>query len=424
MRPAITVTAILCLAVVFIPLNKRDSAEAAQQMAAIYRSSTGPDEWRRYAWKQFEAFVETKDVRDASNVVGDVWGTWDQWKSKQCIYDPKSAGCSSGKTMDFPTLIDSSLEIPVQEILFEQKGLNNTLQRAVTGTRNSPDDECKRPNSRCASVLFNRIASGYILRNSLETGDTLKTYLPQGNQANEAGTSIQGLPVGSIVIKADWAPVPHDSPQAKLLKRTPDDPKAAGIDTVYFDIDLQNTRSCARRAYAPAQPGGDQRDPIPLGCFIHIPADLGDSGQAANGIRPQNTLGDVRILLGLHVARKEKIGWIWSTFWWVNDVEFDSARPANQSQLWAHYKTNATTTISGSDGTRIRCFNPYIEVTQHGYFAASNCVQCHSLAAYPSKDVGGATYGAPSLKGDPRLPSNFYNGTVRTDYLWSLADHF
>jgi hypothetical protein len=180
---------------------------------------------------------------------------------------------------------------------------------------------------------------------------------------------------------------------------------------------------------------------IPLDCFYHsakltkddlkeIPVGL--VHLVSSGYW---TEGSYLVLLGLHVTTKEIEDWVWATFWWNNKGNSDwhaNGRPRNLGLTWNHYLMDTTlsgmTPVEQDGGPRI-CFNPFLETgatIRHGII--SNCLQCHSKAAFgPVSEETAYKLGVLGrdgqrlASGDPPMPGYFDN-MVSTDFLWSVAE--
>jgi hypothetical protein len=85
-----------------------------------------------------------------------------------------------------------------------------------------------------------------------------------------------------------------------------------------------------------------------------------------------------------------------------------------------------TTPIEQADSGPKVCFNPYLESFPNGFI--SNCMRCHRGTAFsePSKEAAGMDMGILARDGKT-LASNkptdvdYFNGSLGTDFLWSLS---
>jgi hypothetical protein len=137
--------------------------------------------------------------------------------------------------------------------------------------------------------------------------------------------------------------------------------------------------------------------------------------------------GDRLALVGIHVLAMEIKSGVWGTFWWHDQPgrgPFAADRPVGIAGAWRNYLMDVafdTTLPLGPDGAAKRCFNPWFEAKfpdgGHGNGLKSNCVNCHSRAAYPRTDFLPILSGPPDLQNDPA----FSAGRLRTAQLWSVA---
>jgi hypothetical protein len=130
--------------------------------------------------------------------------------------------------------------------------------------------------------------------------------------------------------------------------------------------------------------------------------------------------GDQVILIAMHITTKEVPDWVWATFWWrgldrTNGGEWyndNAQRPDNLKGFWTNYSMNTTLSLYNRDqSTETRdsaMFNPYIEGASEG--TDSNCLRCHNQARIAE---------SPQFRRELEL--EFLEGTLRTDFLWSLA---
>lgn len=204
---------------------------------------------------------------------------------------------------------------------------------------------------------------------------------------------------------------------------------------------------------------------VPLSAFYHIKVtaadsanltafgsengdDLGfnaDTSQAAvvAAARP----GNYGLMMAMHLTGKEIPNWTWQSFWWSptpND-SLGTDRPSSIPSPWNNYVMTTTYSMLTTSGQPNIGFNPYLETSLAGVTETkvawtgviSNCMSCHRRAAvgYAFDTIGDtivaqvANYGpaANVLPGDslifniPIPPVPGVHGTVKTDFLWSVA---
>jgi hypothetical protein len=188
---------------------------------------------------------------------------------------------------------------------------------------------------------------------------------------------------------------------------------------------------------------GDYADnvAIPLDCFYHSgPLTKDDLKIIPKGLVHLVSAGawaegNYLVLLGMHLTTKEIGDWVWATFWWDNQAGSDwhaNGRPKTLGSPWNHYLMD--TTLSGTtpveqDGGPKICFNPFLETDSkipHGII--SNCLQCHSKAAFGTVSERMAYKlgvvgrdGQRLASGDHPMPE-YFDSMVSTDFLWSIAE--
>lgn len=187
---------------------------------------------------------------------------------------------------------------------------------------------------------------------------------------------------------------------------------------------------------------------ISVNCFFHYPVDttdgaiwsmltddlhrvvLADSG--AGSVQSRNAF---LILVGAHVMRFDENHklWQWMTFYWTPKV--DATTPSSWKNPWKHY--HMETTAVAQEGIRLiqePIANPYLEGHNDTNGMSTNCLSCHSLAAYSL--AGGKSGQAKALVDNTSCdPTNdtpcylatentanprYYDDAVLTHFLWSI----
>jgi hypothetical protein len=197
-----------------------------------------------------------------------------------------------------------------------------------------------------------------------------------------------------------------------------------------------------------------------LGRFVHFTLSAteaaagGPSSAAANESVGQP--GDVVVLIAMHITTRESPEWTWETYWWTptpdepaapSSAAFAAARPAQLSSAARNYagctalsmlRPPPPSTGGSNVGESVYCFNPWLEakfgpkdlpdsqaVTWNGVSVTndvgvqSNCMSCHAQANYSPPGSKG-----PDYTGDRYVDrsSAEFNGTLLTDFLWSIPD--
>jgi len=135
--------------------------------------------------------------------------------------------------------------------------------------------------------------------------------------------------------------------------------------------------------------------------------------------------GDYVVFIGTHLTTKEINDWVWATFWWhdhPNDGPYAADRTTNVQSVWRNYLMEASydeLTPQEADGSPHITFNPWLEAHFRDG-VVSNCMNCHHRAGYRNGDSINflpVKRGMPDVQNDPA----YNNGTLRTDFLWSVA---
>ena len=157
--------------------------------------------------------------------------------------------------------------------------------------------------------------------------------------------------------------------------------------------------------------------------------------------------GDYLALTAMHVTTKEIPDWTFQTFWWTpfpHRAPFGSDRPSIVRAPFDNYDMcnaySVETPVTASGGPHI-CFNPYLEAdlgptktyVMDGKTmrpdpmagTRSNCMACHSRAAWPPKmdppyTAGTSDMGAVANPGYVSRDASYYQGITTTDFLWSI----
>jgi hypothetical protein len=150
---------------------------------------------------------------------------------------------------------------------------------------------------------------------------------------------------------------------------------------------------------------------------------------------PTVEVGDVMILVGMHLITKEVDSWTWNTYWWADEKHRQSPgyghdRPQGLAAPWNNYVMAATIEGGGKqrqDGKAENAvFNPYQEsqLSNPGHAnpqwggLGSNCLSCHARAAFPFDEV---KYPKNLVTLGETDPNQFAN-RIQTGFLWSVAD--
>jgi hypothetical protein len=390
---------------------------------------------RAHAWDLFAGLTRGKDP---------IWNTW----YTKC--DLGLLGCNGlpAAVPGSPNQLLDSFETPVQ---FLEQFLNTGALRpqgqsiqAFDGERKSIlrkflEDQTEHP--QFAAVLFNQDAEAHIIKDCLhqlpaKIGDV--TFDPCPPKLETPG-KIEDFGAGSVLIKTTWEYVPKE-----------------GGPLFTYDSCLWNRISDAncKQTYAPSfQVDRDSEtvrcrlrgNRVPLSCFYYIRLSQPEADWAnryftravlATGASVTIKEGDYLVLMGVHVTTKETPDWVWATFWWdVNEATDPKAagRPPSIRGKWRHFLMDTTlsaTTPKETDAGPKICFNPYLELRLRNG-GISNCLQCHSKAAYvPTSAKADMADGynegilardGLKLASEGYPDASYFSGRVSTDFLWTIS---
>lgn len=158
-------------------------------------------------------------------------------------------------------------------------------------------------------------------------------------------------------------------------------------------------------------------------------------------------IGDYLVLTAMHVTTKEIPNWTFQTFWWTpfpHAKPFGADRPPVVAAPFDNYDMcnaySVETPVTASGGPHV-CFNPYLEADlgptkpyeMNGKRmpadpmagTRSNCMACHSRAAWPAKmdpPYVARTSNMGGVANPGYVPRNnsYYQGITTTDFLWSI----
>jgi len=150
------------------------------------------------------------------------------------------------------------------------------------------------------------------------------------------------------------------------------------------------------------------------------------------GISPDDLeVGDLALLVGMHITSVEWSKWTWQTVWW-SPLEPGKGKPGIVSP-WLNYDMALAYYYDKADGSPHIAFNPHLEPpitgpifqnpTQFG--AHSNCMSCHHAAAFPTvnKDPNPANMllGSYIATGPISGTEQFFKDRTKTHFMWGLV---
>ena len=161
-------------------------------------------------------------------------------------------------------------------------------------------------------------------------------------------------------------------------------------------------------------------------------------------------VGNVALLVAMHVTGKEIVNWTWQSFWWSpapNDsLGFD--RPRTIRSPWNNYQMTTAYWMTsppsaGARGVPRIAYNPYLETSLSGtvdtvggssamwYGPTTNCMSCHRMASWKNTVIVSNGDSVNSFTGPQfaYVPASYVDagnatllgGLTKTDFLWSVA---
>lgn len=166
--------------------------------------------------------------------------------------------------------------------------------------------------------------------------------------------------------------------------------------------------------------------------------DLGENNQGDPGsVAAMVKVGNIAVLVAMHMTTKEIDNWTWQTFWWANspdDPFYGADRPDSIPAPWSNYNMQTAYFMvvppDSETGEPYTAFNPYLETNLTGtvsldparsvYWTGvdTNCMSCHRMAAWSQNAPNSPAY-RPGGQIDPGDPA--FEGYTKLDFLWSLT---
>jgi hypothetical protein len=298
------------------------------------------------------------------------------------------------------------------------------------------------------SVFFNRIAYRHIRTKELYASATTKKL-----QIVENRRDIPEFPSGSRVVKTFWRPVPDGGSVNVGVWKWNLVPTTAvwwyetkwSHQPVCVEVNPSSDSHCLKASDYFYTTKTTQKNGPGFSCIVANP-DL-----SCPALPPGQTL----ILIGVHLASKEKPDWFWATFWWQGVHRQDGSSPQTASWtcdnaqrppelatgVWSNYSMDVRTSfedpkpqvdakdiancgsppIIGRNEQLQATYNPFVEgVKLKG--RKSSCIDCHSRAdtnINPDVSIPQECPPPGPLQDKPTLEQ--FEGHIRTDYLWSIT---
>ncbi len=405
---------------------------------------------------------------DTSSIAQHTWGIWsgltsktdqvyggdtlllfETWMGAHEIREILESDGNDISTYPYRKTSRTPLSIPTQ--LSHGVPLEN--DRGSESLSNSVD----RKFQRLVTVCYSPPSAEFAINNRIFDPKVLLEYKPENGEIG----AMPSFPSNSINIKPTYFTVANKGTDPIVLPIWPGPPdtiaKITGWDTFwqYVFIDPTNSQPANKipvLADSMDATGETQkRATVNLNDFIYFYADSAmanqfNNEQGSDSISP----GDLAILVGMHVTTKEIQNWTWQTFFWAPDPQnppfpsssFTAGHRLPKTQLSSaaqHYAAVPVYNmvwpnqpINGGTNTGVSPligYNPYLEAELNKftvydslnpkfiYGVRSNCMSCHSLAAYKFEGQSDFRY-----SGDQYISRNssLFNGYVQLDFAWSV----
>jgi len=381
---------------------------------------------RNHAWGLFAGLVQPSEAHHPESAA--IWETWYSRSETMA-----ANGCEQlqqhhrkQRELELPLEIISGFDIDKEGP--EHTTALNKAQQFFSGPG----------GSLRSNVLFNAAACHHIQQLALYDPAKLEKQKNDLDLANAPAQErdITPFPDRSIIVKAFWLRIDQSGKSIPTPKRSFADQQACVAANNCPTTSVKPAKA-NEPCNLPAAPG----TPVLTSCFYNVPVTKENRDQITFSMTAD--VGDVLVLVGLHVITKEMSDWVWSTFWWSpnpSDPTYGSDRWDEQfiHGAWRNYLMDTTLSMetpwekeaepSSFTGTR-SCissdspkakiaFNPYLEGNLPNFGALSNCMNCHKQATFPRMVPEAA--GAPQ-RGYLGPDAACFGQSLRVDYVWSLT---
>jgi hypothetical protein len=376
-------------------------------------------EIRKHAWAIF-AGITASSIGVSASPIFETWYTKSETLSGNGCSHPSTGTVK--RELEFPPEIVAAYA--TKPVLGDRTPLSQAVEFFSSPT-----------TSIASNVLYNSTACDHIQHARLYDSVALKSLIGHFDElhAPPQERDVSPFPKTSIVVKAFWKLIDRSGLTTLEIWNSPKDKTSVQIGVI-----PAHQRPCN----LPRQNDA----PVLSSCFYSVlvtPSNLAEIKK----VRPAE-VGDVLVLIGLHVITKEISDWSWSTFWWNPEETSlsygaDRPKPPLIRGPWRFYLMDATLstetpweshpatgekggeadpcgqTIGDKNGIAKVILNPYLEhVGSMTNAEVSNCMNCHKRATFTPLQ--------PEMRGSPRrgfLASEnvCFSKVVRLDYLWSLA---
>lgn len=374
----------------------------------------GESEGRTYAWERFSELTRKDEP---------AWMNSQLWKNK-CDLGLGPSACKNSDRRQ--QLLDDTPQL-VEQRASQSAARTRFASVFYDATHASPfilhGQPCGNPGEKKADCS----CSGALADKSI-----LECYVKLQQNID--------FPEGSVVLKTMWEVLrrlPRNKVQVSADKNNSNirvvenrdhdlvaDPVEAWTDPI--TVDWSNAK-CQEREYQPTES-------IPLDCFFSQYFDGKDpqvndirTGAAGNAIWHNAVVSGepfYLVLVGVHMAVKDRPDWTWMTFWWTRALNTPpQGKSANIRQR--HFAWDVTQSDALTNGLPQACFNPYLELPQLNG-ARSNCLYCHRRAVFspnPQKAAHVLLGEAALTAAQPGTSEVDLAGGIHTGFLWSVTDH-
>ncbi len=419
-------------------------AEQYELLGAVYTDNLAAQ--RAHAWKLWAALNTTS----RSTAYGQRLPIWQTWYSSTEVF----SGTLSGKLSTSQHLLSCCrFGLPKQDIIEHH------------------DVDKDEPAVTMAFVKFNAPAAQFIIDRGYDRQATLEQLNTQYNRDRTPVTvrQIQPFPRAAVAIKLTFwlirahgiTPVPYWDPAYAPPKNGQTPNHLTWSDCVAVDADSrlpEGTKQLVKcngtlreapvvhlsRFYTYRLV--DPTDVATVALFSkHISMHTDQEHVVTGEFVP--AVGDYLALTAMHVTTKEIPDWTFQTFWWTpfpHAAPFGGDRPKLVHAPFDNYDMcnayNVETPRTTSGGPHI-CFDPYLEadlgptkpyIMDGKHMPAdpmagtrSNCMACHSRAAWPTKMdppylPHTSSMGAVANPGYVARNDAYFDGITTTDFLWSI----
>lgn len=401
---------------------------------------------RRHGWALFAGATQPESTQPDAQPVFHTW------------YSVEEAFDTTPGKLDCSKRLPLKLELPTQLVMVAPNPARDALSKSgiKPAARFDPDPSLFTTTSAAlvdpahqgviafSHVAFNQEMYDWLRNNKFYSKATLNQMLDPAVPRKP----IVAPPVKGISLKFSWWPVAPD-------KLTPvpvwdNDPRFSG--------DAKNFPTTWKRVVMIDPVGGlpspakvslggfDHLNPkvVPISRFYSVKITAAEAALANADFRIQQATkdvlgrplqaGDYIVMTALHIATREFDPWVFTTFWWSDDVAGNPLgvdMPSQVKGVFRNYVMDVSYNINAPkmpDGKAPVAYNPWLELFQLGG-TRSQCMACHARAAYgpsvsPAFNPANMSTADPNgFNGTPQGPNdgNFTKDTLDLERVWTIA---